>query len=151
VTDWSPDPNDPLGPWKRLEARRQNRIATFIRPLLQPDEQIVAILSVLFQRLSSGGASKPVAVVVTNQRLVVIRVGGMRKKVLVSYPRDGLKVEWSRNAAPIPGPYFRRAEEWAGKLTVSGSFSSTELWAGGWRQDPAETIAKMLEDDSRHG
>jgi hypothetical protein len=150
MADWSPDTRNLVGFWKRLEARRQNRLADFVRPHHQPDERIVAIHPMLFERFTGGGTAGFVAVVVTNQRLIVIRRGtmtGRPKKILVAYPLDGLKVEWNRNARTIPGPYFRRIDEWAGKLNVTGPFGSKELWAGGRRQDQAEAIVKTLEDD----
>jgi hypothetical protein len=137
----------PDGFWKRLEARNQNRLANFVRPQLQPDEQIVAILSRLFERLSQGGPSGPMAAVVTNQRLIVIRLGTMTerpKKILVAHSRDGLKVEWIRYAHAETGPYFRGGG-WMGKLSVAGSAGSNELWVGGVRLDQAEAIAKALE------
>jgi hypothetical protein len=136
---------------KRREARRQNRLANFVRPHVQSDEQIVAILSRLFERLSGADARGLVAVVVTNQRLIVIRLGAMTerpKKMLVTHPRDGLKVDWKPNARYTPAADLK-AGCW-GKLSVTSSLGSNELWAGSWWQNPADAIVKTLEDDSRH-
>jgi hypothetical protein len=108
MAEWSPDsPN--LAKWiGKAEARRQNRLADFMRPHLGPDEHVVAIFSRLVERLSRWGASGVVAVLVTNQRVFVIGVGSVTsrpKKILATYSRDGLKVESNRTARKIPVQY----------------------------------------------
>ena len=138
---------------KRKEARRQSRLASFVRPHLQPDEQIVTILSTSSERLSGArdtNVSGPVALVLTNQRLLVVRPGavtGRPKKILGTHSRDGLKVDWKPNARCTP-PSDYKAGCW-GRLRVSSSFGSNELWVGSWWQNPADAIVKALEDDSR--
>src|SRR5262245_4266787 len=82
-------------PWgsRRLEARRQRRLANFVRCELQPDEHIVAILSRSSEFPSR--ARGTVALVVTNHRLFEIRVGAMTarpKAILATYDRTGVTV-----------------------------------------------------------
>ena len=59
-------------------SRGQSRLADFVRSHLQPNEQIVEILEYLHERWKSWWWLSPVAdsvaVVVTNQRLIVVEL-----------------------------------------------------------------------------
>jgi hypothetical protein len=143
MAEWTPNTYGLVGRLKNSEARRQNRLANFMHPRIQSDEQIVAMLSVLEERPKYW--TNQVAVVVTNQRLVVIRLGlsGRPKKILVTYPSDALKMEVRRGAKRIRDQYGGYS---LGRVSINGSFGATEFWARGWMQDQAEAVAKALEE-----
>jgi hypothetical protein len=137
-----------MWPWKRSEARRQNRLAEFVRPHVDPDEHIIAILSRVYERVTSWGWSGVVALVVTRQRLFVVRPANMillrSTKILVTYPRDGVTAEWT------PDARIASAGQWGtyrfGKLRLADSLGAKELWVGRrWRQDHATRIALLLK------
>jgi len=150
MADWSPYTDGLTWPQNRLEERSQKRRADFVRPHLHSDEQIVAILSGLYRwpiRLARFAA---VALVVTTQRLFVIRQGNMMllrlTKILGTYPRDGLKVEWDRYARGVSTPYDHYSY---GKLSIIGSFGAKEWWvSGSWRQWRVATVAMALNDST---
>jgi hypothetical protein len=110
-----------LAKWMRkAEVRRQNKLADFVRADLGRDEHISAIFPGLAERVSGWGESRLVAVVVTNQRLVVIRLGQMLvrpTKILATYSHDGLKAEFDRTARRFPAQW---GQVWYGKLTLTG-------------------------------
>jgi hypothetical protein len=135
-----------MWPLKSFEARRQNRLAEFVRPHLDPNEHIIAILSRVFERLTSSVWRGVVAVVVTSQRLFVVRnmilLGPT--KILVAYPRGGVTVEWNPDAGSLSTQYG--GTYWFGKLCLAGSLGAKELWVGRrWRQDHAARIALLLK------
>jgi hypothetical protein len=147
MADWSPYTHGLSWPQSHLEARRQKRLADFVRPHLQTDEEIVAILSGLYPWPTSWGRFAAVALAVTSHRLILIRQRNMillrSTKILGTYPRDGLKVEWNRDARVISSLY---REYTYGRLSVIGSFSEKEWWAGGsWRQHRVATVCYDTE------
>ena len=150
MAEWSPDAR--LVKWiRKAEARRQSRLVGFLRPHLQPDERIVTVFSQLTERLS-GWRAGLVALVVTNQRLLVIRLGGMSsrpKEILVTLPSDGLTFESNPNERKVRGAQYGWV--WYGKLTVTGFFGAKEFWVGEGMRDCVHGTAKMLEDDLRRG
>jgi hypothetical protein len=119
----------------RSEARCQRRLVNFVRPQLQSDEDIVAILS----RSSPGN----VALVVTNHRLFEIGVGpwlSRPKEILATYPSAGVTVEWV--------PDTTRQTEYnspAGRLSVTGPFGTRDWHAHGWHQFHASAVALALD------
>jgi hypothetical protein len=129
VADWSPYTGSLVWPWKRLEARRQNRLAEFVRPRLDPDEQIIAILSRVYERMTSWGGFGVLAVVVTSQRLFVIRPANMillrSTKIVVTYSRDSVNAKWNHDARSVSS---QGGTHWFGKLSLTGSLGATELW-----------------------
>jgi hypothetical protein len=147
VADWSPYTGSLIWPLKSFEARRQNRLAEFVRPHLDPNEHIIEILSRVFERLTTSAWRGVVAVVVTSQRLFVVRnmVLLRRMKILVTYPRGGVTVEWNPDAGSLSTQY---RTFWFGRLRLAGSVGPQELWVGRrWRQDHAASIALLLKHD----
>ncbi len=134
-----------MWPLKSFEARRQNRLAEFVRPKLDPNEYIIAILSVVCERLTSSVWRGVVAVVVTSQRLFVVRNMILLRptKILAAYPRGGVTVEWNPDAGSVSSQY---GTYWFGRLRLAGSLGAKELWVGRrWRQDHAARIALLLK------
>jgi hypothetical protein len=130
-------------PWgsRRLEARCQRRLANFVRCKLQPDEQIVAILSRSSEFPSR--ARGTVALVLTSHRLFELRVGAMTARpraILATYARTDVTVEWVPDPTPS-GQYTIPS----GKLSVTGPFGTRNWWAQDWRQFHASAVAIALD------
>jgi hypothetical protein len=128
MADWWASRPD-LAKWMRkAEVRYQSRVADFVRAHLGRDEYINAIFPVLAEHVSGWGESGLVAVAVTNQRLVVIRLGQMLqrpKKILATYSHNGLKAELNRTARRVPDQWGR---VWYGELTLTGNFGTRRFW-----------------------
>jgi hypothetical protein len=147
MAELSPDTRNLSAIARNREGRRQKRLANLVQPQLQPDERTIAILTNVFERVSRRGASSRVAVVVTTWRVFVIRLGGMTgrvREIVASYPRNGVHVEWTRNAAAMRNQY---GKAWFGSLKITDSSGTREYWVTeDWRQDHAEAVATTLED-----
>jgi len=143
LDEWSPDPRNFSKLRKRGEVRRQNRIADFVRPQLQPGEQIVAILSRLYGRLEryeGTVGTDPLAVAITTQRLIVLGLrdpGWSRqrpKKILETYPRDSLTVEWDRY------PRYQQGESRFGELRIGREPDTRIVWFESWMRRHAHAV-----------
>jgi hypothetical protein len=147
MAELSPDTRNQVWFVRDVEARRQRRLANLVRSELQIDEEIIAILTSLFDDVSGWipGWTR-LAVVATRSQLFVIRLRrmtGRPRSVVGVYPRTSLHVEWTRNVAAMPGKYDTR---WFGRLKITNSFGAKEfLVPGDWRQDHAEAVAKALD------
>jgi hypothetical protein len=144
MTEWSPDAPH-LAKWiGKAETRRQNRVADFVQPHLEPDEHLVAVFSSVIETLPRK-KERVVALVVTNHRLFVIRIGGLRsrpKNILMTYAHEGVNADSNRTARKVPMPYG--SPMWEGKLSVTGSFGTKEFWVSTAMRDSAHAIAQTL-------
>jgi hypothetical protein len=128
------------------EARRRKRLARFVSAQLQPNEQIVAILSLAFQQKTYETVSEPAAVVVTDYRVFVIRLSGWDwrpNEILEKHPADGVEPNCTYDA-------FRTSQGQAGgRLSLAGPFGLRIFWTDARTQYVAADVAKALEDLNR--
>lgn len=122
---------------------RQQRLINFVTPQLEANEQVVAILTRAYHSVNPWMPLGPTAVVATNRRVFAIRlrrISSRPKATLATYARDGVTIEWIRNAITFRsqsgGPVV-----WD-MLSIRGSFGMKEFWVG--NQAHAEAVAKAL-------
>src|SRR5262249_11550234 len=123
---------------------RTRELFDYVRPHLESDEKLVAVLVRSYRSVSHLLALGSRAIVATNRRLFAIqlqRITRRPKTILDVYARDSITIKWTPNAFTSGSEYWGR--QFWDLLTVTGSFGTNEFWVD--NQVMAGTFAKALK------